>query len=321
MNYKFIYLTSFFKTLIFFCSISILFLMSHFKAFCNEKEISIFFSNNKIFLEKNNKLVNISSQINIHKKFYSFEVISGPKFCNKIISLSNNYLEIKDPLNNMQTYSECKILLKDKFESNEILLLIKLNRMFTSWCAMNESSNTGVNKTVNAVLKVMQIESCGYAFLDETLSNARMLNLSNQKLYDLSPIASLVNLRALWLDNNEVNDLNPLGSLKNLFVLSLSNNNIYDVNVLKNLKKLQWLFLGSNLIEKVDSLKFLNNIKVLSIKNNNIYNLSPLFQLNENSLIIANGNPAQSEVCKYFENENNGYKKINWLEKLCKNPL
>lgn len=302
MNYKFLYLSSFLNPLIFCYFVLIIILVYHLNTFCNEKELSIFFSNNKIFLEKNNKLVNISSQINIYKKFHSFEVVSGPEFCNKIISLSNNYLEIKDPLNNMQTYSECKIILKDKFKSNEIQLLIKLNRMFTSWCSMNGKSNTGVNKTVNAVLKVMQIENCEYAFLDETLSNARMLNLSNQKLYDLSPIASLLNLRALWLDDNEVNDLNPLGSLKNL-------------------KKLQWLFLGSNLIEKVDSLKFLNNIKVLSIKNNNIYNLTPLFQLNENSLIIANGNPAQSEVCKYFDKENNGYKKINWLEKLCQNPL
>jgi Leucine-rich repeat (LRR) protein len=286
-------------------------------AFSAEVNFNIFFADDKMFLEKENSLISSPYRIQIDN-LSSIDDIQGPQICKSIFSVSHNNLMIKDPSDKLKTYVECSLFLSDSSKKKFKEYRIGINRTFMSWCMIRKKADIGIQKTIDAVMNVVQASDCRDDSIRESLFNARMMNLAGQDLDDLSPIGSLTKLRALWLDNNELSYLNPLSSLKNLIVLSLSNNHISDIQVLEGFKDLQWLFLSTNLIEKIDSLSTLDKIKVLSIKNNNIENIKPLFQFNTNTLILANGNPFQKDACKDFNGHKLGQKQYAWLEKLCK---
>lgn len=292
--------------------------LSVLKAYSTENTYKIFFSENHMYLEKNNFLLSLPYKIKLEENLNHFEIVDGPEVCKSIFSISNQNLLFKDPKNNLKTYTECKLKLSNSTTKNSLIYHFGINRTFKSWCASKEQSGIGIKKTVEAVMNMIQAKDCKDDSIRESLFNARMLNLAGQELSDLSPLGCLVSLRALWLDNNELSNLKPLSSLKSLIVLSLSNNQISDIQVLSNFKELQWLFLSTNQIDNVDYLSNLEKIKVLSIKNNNIDNPKPLFQFNPNTLILANGNPFLKNVCKDYSDNKSGLKKISWVEKLCK---
>ncbi|MEG5176224.1 leucine-rich repeat domain-containing protein, partial [Microcoleus sp. B3-D7] len=96
------------------------------------------------------------------------------------------------------------------------------------------------------------------------------LNLNNNKIKDIKPLASLgsshnscgvdilapvnrlfgrcflTNLTVLDLHNNQISDIKPLASLTNLTDLNLNNNQIKDIKPLASLTKLTALYLSRN---------------------------------------------------------------------------
>lgn len=284
--------------------------------FSIEINYNIFFSNDNMFLENENGINSYPYSIKITNLDY-IELIQGPKICKYIFTVNRNNLEIKDPNEKLKTYVECTLLLNNFAKQNQHIYKFGVNRTFKSWCLFKNYANIGVQKTIDAIMDLVQVSNCFDQHIQESLNTAKMINLSGKRLNDLSPLGSLISLRALWLDDNELSNLKPISSLKNLIVLSLSNNQISDTQVLKNLRNLKWLFLSENLIEKIDSLSFLEQIKLLSIKNNYILNVKPLFQINKNALIFANGNPFQKNVCREI-NEKKYYQNYDWIKNLCK---
>lgn len=305
-----------FKIFLNFFYIYLLFAGTSQSAFSVEEKYNIFFAGDKILIEKENDLTFSPNGIPLNNLSF-IDTIQGPQICKDLFFLSNHNLMIKDPSDKLKTYIECILTLKDSAKKNFQKIQIGINRTFMSWCSMRSKADIGIQKTIEAILNIVQATDCRDDSIKESLLNARMMNLAGQDIEDLSPIGSLTKLRALWLDNNDVSNLKPLSSLKNLIVLSLSNNHISDIQILESLKNLQWLFLSANLIEKIDSLSSLENIKVLSLKNNNILSIKPLLQFNTNTLILANGNPFQKDICKEFHAHKLEKKKLIWLEKLC----
>ena len=53
-----------------------------------------------------------------------------------------------------------------------------------------------------------------------------MLDLGNNKIFDLSPLAKLEKLEILRLSQNKINDITPILSLPNLIVLELWENEL-----------------------------------------------------------------------------------------------
>ena len=72
------------------------------------------------------------------------------------------------------------------------------------------------------------------------------LDLNNNKITDVTPLAGLTKLESLTLYDNKIKDLKPLAGLKKLRSLALSNNKITDVTPLAGLKKLTALDLSHN---------------------------------------------------------------------------
>ena len=124
------------------------------------------------------------------------------------------------------------------------------------------------------------------------LNKLTKLSLIRNRISDLQPLSELTNLEYLDLYANKIEDISPLAKLTNLKHLDLHNNNeqtgdpvhptisggIKDISVVKNLTKLEKLSLGSNNISDITPIKNLTNIKDLVLGGNHISDYSGLEQ-------------------------------------------
>lgn len=110
-------------------------------------------------------------------------------------------------------------------------------------------------------------------YLLEQLNNLKWLNLSWNRLTDLTPLAGLKQLTELHLHNNQISDLSPLKELTQLNQLHLHNNQISDLSPLKELSQLTRLDLSSNHISNLSPLMTLTKLDRLDLKKNKIRQL------------------------------------------------
>ena len=124
------------------------------------------------------------------------------------------------------------------------------------------------------------------------LNRLTKLSLIRNRISNLQPLSELTNLEYLDLYANKIVDISPLAKLTNLKHLDLHNNNdqtgdpvhptisggIKDISVVKNLTKLEMLSLGSNNITDITPIKNLTNIKDLVLAGNHISDYSGLEQ-------------------------------------------
>jgi len=140
------------------------------------------------------------------------------------------------------------------------------------------------------------------------------LDLSNNKIEDISPLADLPNLVALYLHRNRISDISPVegltnlgcldlwgnnisvispvGKLTKLVILNLEDNQVEDISALADLTNLNTLILASNKIKDVSPLSGLTRLSRLDLRNNLISNASPLEALKD-TVILLEGNPLE----------------------------
>lgn len=123
------------------------------------------------------------------------------------------------------------------------------------------------------------------------------LELSNNKISDVSGLGLLENLKKLNLDNNEIKDVKGLGSLKSLETLRLSNNQINNIDELGQLNNLIRLNVDNNAISDVKSLGKLRNLMTVDISQNQISDIAPLRM--SDTLALTNINFSGNPLPKY----------------------
>ncbi len=79
--------------------------------------------------------------------------------------------------------------------------------------------------------------------------NARIIDLSDNRITDLSPLIELKNLEELNLSDNQIGYIDGLSNLSNLKSVILSNNQIDDISPLFELKKLEYADLTENKLD------------------------------------------------------------------------
>lgn len=124
---------------------------------------------------------------------------------------------------------------------------------------------------------IRSIEGLQYAV------NLEELDLSENRIADLTPLQNLTKLTRLELDRNIIADLEPLSGLTNLTTLNLYNNEITDITPIESLTELSWLDLhwanrGKQPLP-IDSLAKLTNLEYISIESNDLTDISPLAEL------------------------------------------
>ena len=124
------------------------------------------------------------------------------------------------------------------------------------------------------------------------LSGLRRLDLSGNRLTDISPLAGLGGLASLDLSGNALANIAPLASLTGLRRLDLRGNRIADLAPLASLPRLEVLLLDGNRIVDVGALTHLGTLEHLGLSDNAVVELGPLSDLWSLRRLDVGGNPA-----------------------------
>lgn len=114
------------------------------------------------------------------------------------------------------------------------------------------------------------------------------INLAKNKIESIAPLSELVRVQYLELSRNSVSDLAPLAKMTNMRSLYLSDNKITNIAVVKGLTKVWTLYLAGNQVADlapVGELKWLTSLDLRGCGVMDLKFLKPLTELNYLMLI------------------------------------
>jgi internalin A len=151
-----------------------------------------------------------------------------------------------------------------------------------------------------AVIKARGLGITNLAGIEKCISLAE-LDLSNNKIADVTPLKNLKQVQMLLLTDNQVEDIAPLGDMQNLQYVELSKNkvkniaplaqctNMHSIYVSTNqvtdlksvfgLQRLGVLYADHNKVTAIDGINGLRSLWSLSLNENEISDLKPLVGL------------------------------------------
>ena len=194
---------------------------------------------------------------------------------------------------------------------NEALRKMKNKAMTESRVLKLVPSRTVPELLVEDIKQLDELDLTGNRLSDITclseLTHFNSLYLSFNNLNKLQPLEKHNNLLALTLDENQLEDLGPLAGLSKLNLLSLNSNKISDLRPITKLIYLKYLYLGENQIVDIDSLKGLDNLVILDLSKNRLTNVKVL------------GGLTKLRYLNLFDNEDLNFAQIQGLQKALPN--
>ncbi len=121
-----------------------------------------------------------------------------------------------------------------------------------------------------------------------------MLDLADNEITDLKPIAGLKRLQSVTLANNKITDIAPLAELTAMQLLDLSGNQLSDTSALGKMANLRTLYLAKNQLKSIDGIKGLSKIWSLDVSENQLTDLAPVVKLTWLSTLDIAGNQIAS---------------------------
>jgi Leucine-rich repeat (LRR) protein len=117
------------------------------------------------------------------------------------------------------------------------------------------------------------------------LEDIEEFELSSAGICDLDGIQYCVNAKVIDVSNNDITDLTPLTELSNLEELNLSDNKVGIIDALSNLTNLRSILLCNNCIEDISPLFELENLEYADLSGNCIDDMQ-INQLNEMGISV-----------------------------------
>ena len=103
-----------------------------------------------------------------------------------------------------------------------------------------------------------------------------MLDLRDNQISDISPIAGLINLRELEINRNIISDISPVRGLTNLTLLVFKGNQISDISPIAGLINLRGLYISDNPISDISPVRGLTNLTHLDLDDTLVSDISPV---------------------------------------------
>ncbi|XP_031563332.1 protein phosphatase 1 regulatory subunit 7-like [Actinia tenebrosa] len=235
----------------------------------------------------------------------------------RILDLSCNAIP---NITGLETSSELKELKLYSNKIEEITGMERLKELQVLLLQHNRIKTIGKGLQSVRKLKILRLDSNLLSSIDHReigcCGQLAVLDISNNRLTDISAINSLTtleeldaaanqltkipvvsrcrHLQELDLSRNQIHDLSGLQGLVNLNILHLENNQVTSFNSVGKLRNLQELYVSHN---RVSSLKDINqqfpSLEVLNVCHNLIASLDDFSPLTESSLIELSvlGNP------------------------------
>ncbi len=124
----------------------------------------------------------------------------------------------------------------------------------------------------------------------EDVAKISQISGAGRKISNLAGIEHCVAVQQVDLANNDIVDVGPLASLKLIQSLTLKNNKIQSIEALKEYTKLQYLDLSGNQIKDLAPIGKSTNLMSLNISKNAVEDLQVLKQFPKLHSLYASGN-------------------------------
>ena len=148
--------------------------------------------------------------------------------------------------------------------------------------------------TAEDVAQISTITARGKGIRDltglEHCKRLMLLELPDNEVSDLTPVAGLNLLQSLTLTGNQVEDISPLADLERMQYIELSNNKVKDISPLAGLKALNSLYLSGNQISDLSAVKGLSKLWTLDVADNRVSDVAPAGSLERLSTLNLDGN-------------------------------
>jgi len=128
----------------------------------------------------------------------------------------------------------------------------------------------------------------------EHANNLSTLNINDNFIVNLEPLANLKLIQKITMKNNDITDLRALSNHTRLRDLNISDNRIRDLSPLTNLTSLKSLIIRNNGITSVQELGRLTNLNWLDLEDNDIDNVSGLIGLDKLEMLDLSNNSISS---------------------------
>jgi Leucine-rich repeat (LRR) protein len=153
-------------------------------------------------------------------------------------------------------------------------------------------TNQNINGLCFSDLKLTRIPNSLQKYLQSKPAQEFLthLDLSRNRISDISALKELKNLTEIDLSGNQISDISAFKKLKNLTEIDLSSNEISDISALKELKNLTKIYLQSNKISNISALKELKNLTEIDLSSNEISDISALKELKNLAKIYLHDN-------------------------------
>lgn len=143
-----------------------------------------------------------------------------------------------------------------------------------------ETNTDLIGYTFIEAIKLREYGNMEIEFMNVYLEEIDDFELSSSDLIDLDGVQFCIHARSMDLSDNRLSDLSPLIGLNNLEELNLSYNEIGIIDELSYLKGLKSVLLSNNYIEDISPLFELENLEYVELSGNNI-NMDQINRLTE----------------------------------------
>jgi Leucine-rich repeat (LRR) protein len=127
-----------------------------------------------------------------------------------------------------------------------------------------------VGYTFYDAIKLREYGDIDVEFMPLYLQEIEEFELSSSDLNDLDGVQYCIHARAIDVSDNRISDLSPLIGLKELEELNLSDNQVGIIDELSYLKNLKTVLLSNNFIEDISPLFDLENLIYVELSGNKI---------------------------------------------------
>jgi Leucine-rich repeat (LRR) protein len=127
-----------------------------------------------------------------------------------------------------------------------------------------------VGYTFYEAIKLREYGDLDMDFLPLYLEEIEEFELSSSDLNDLDGVQYCIHARSIDVSNNRISDLSPLIGLRELEELNLSDNQVGIIDELSSLKNLKSVLLTNNYIDDISPLFELKNLEYVELSGNHI---------------------------------------------------
>jgi hypothetical protein len=137
--------------------------------------------------------------------------------------------------------------------------------------------------TIDDVKKISRVVGVGKEIKSlqglEHCAAIMLIDLSDNQVSDLSPLAGLKKLQSVTLANNKITDLQPLAELTAMQLLDVADNEIESLEAVKKMANLRSLWVANNNLKTLEPIAGLEKIWSLDVAGNELVDIGPVSKL------------------------------------------